>query len=182
MWRAMQGTSWHPRSGCPERHRLALLRVPYVGFDDRHHVGQLIVARPVAQDILDVFATLHRAGFQIERMDPVHTFKGNDHRSMAANNTSAFNCRAKLSGGRLSAHARGTAIDINPVQNPYVRRGRVQPVAGRPFARRAKRRSKHTGLIRRGGVVTRAFASIGWRWGGNWRSAKDYQHFSRSGK
>lgn len=181
IWKAMQGKSWHRNSRCPPRKRLSLLEVPHWAFTGERKIGQLIVARDAAEKILDVFAELYRVGFPIERMELVHTFNGKDARSMAANNTSAFNCRLKSSGSSLSEHSYGRAIDINPVQNPYVtRRGGVQPRAGRAFKK--GRHRKRRGMIRKGDVVVKAFRKIGWKWGGYWRSAKDYQHFSQSGK
>jgi len=181
-WRAMQGKSWHKGFGCPSRRKLALLTIPYKDFDGRCRIGEMIVARSVASDILDVFAKLYNGDFRIARMDLVHEFGGDDPRSMSANNTSAFNCRRVTGGRRLSEHSYGKAIDINPVQNPYVRRGRTQPRAGRAYDTPAERLRKRLGVIRRRGVAERAFRSIGWTWGGNWRSLKDYQHFSQSGR
>ena len=112
----------------------------------------------------------------------VHVYGGDDLRSMNANNTSAFNCRRTTGASRLSEHAHGRAIDINPVQNPYVTRRRTLPAAGRAFDTPAKRTRPHPGMIKGGGVVTRAFSRIGWKWRGYRRSPVDYQHFSQSGR
>ena len=98
---------------------------------------------------------------------------------MAANNTSAFNCRPVAGTSRWSEHAYGRAIDVNPVQNPYVAGRHVSPPAGRRYADRAGRAP---GMIRAGDAVVRAFAAAGWGWGGAWRTARDYQHFSASGR
>lgn len=183
VWNQMRGKTWRPRMGCPSRKRLAYLEIPYVDFSGRLQTGEMIVAKDVAEDVLTVFETLAEAKFPIQRMQLAHRFDGNDTQSMNANNTSAFNCRRVTGGRRLSQHAYGRAIDINPVQNPYVRRGRTQPRAGRAYDSPAERALRNRlGVIRSNEVVTRAFASIGWKWGGNWRSLKDYQHFSRSGK
>ena len=182
MWQAMKGVSWHPRRGCPARKNLSLLRIPYLDYAGTERRGEMIVAKSVAGDVLDIFAELFKEGFQIAGMRPVYTFEGDDNKSMAANNTSAFNCRAVTGGRRLSEHAFGRAIDINPIENPYVRRGRVVPGAGRDYARPKKREEKIRGLIRSNGIVVKAFKRKKWKWGGNWRSAKDYQHFSRSGR
>jgi len=112
-------------------------------------------------------------------MEPVDAFGGDDDRSMAANNTSAFNCRTIAGSSRWSEHAFGRAIDINPVQNPYVRGASVDPPAGATFLDRA---SGAPGLITADGPVVAAFAKIGWRWGGAWSAGQDYQHFSASGR
>jgi hypothetical protein len=99
---------------------------------------------------------------------------------MAANNTSAFNCRFVSGTARWSEHAYGRAIDINPVQNPYVSSsGRASPPAGAAYVDRSRRAP---GMIHAGDAVVRAFAAVGWGWGGSWRGVKDYQHFSASGR
>jgi D-alanyl-D-alanine carboxypeptidase len=182
IWKAMKGKSWHSQLSCPRYEDLVLLNIPYVDFDGKTQTGQLIIARDVADDILDVFAALYKQGFKIQRMSLVYKFGGNDNRSMNANNTSAFNCRATTGGRRLSEHSYGRAIDINPVQNPYVSRRRTVPAAGRAYDSKRERSRRRQGMIRRGDPVTKAFAKIGWKWGGNWRSVKDYQHFSQSGR
>jgi D-alanyl-D-alanine carboxypeptidase-like protein len=99
---------------------------------------------------------------------------------MAANNTSAFNCRAVTGGSAWSEHSYGWAIDVNPVQNPYVDSGgAVLPPEGSPFLDRSQ---KVEGLIHAGGTVVRAFEAIGWGWGGRWEDPVDYQHFSLTGR
>ena len=98
---------------------------------------------------------------------------------MAANNTSAFNCRLAVGTAHFSEHAFGRAVDLNPLQNPYVKGDEVLPPAGRAHLDRLARTP---GLVREGGPAVRAFAAAGWSWGGRWRSLKDYQHFSRSGR
>jgi poly-gamma-glutamate synthesis protein (capsule biosynthesis protein) len=112
----------------------------------------------------------------------VDDYGGNDNRSMAADNTSGFNCR-RVAGSKVwSAHAYGAAIDINPVQNPDLTGASVAPGAGRRFAAtdRAAYAQAAPGVITADGPVVRAFARIGWEWGGDWSSGKDYQHFSHT--
>ncbi len=182
-WRHMQGKSWHASLNCPRREELALLRVPYLGYDDRPHSGQMIVARSVSAEVLRVFAEIYRSGqFRIKTMQLIDEFGGDDAKSMAANNTSAFNCRAITGGVQLSEHSFGKAIDINPIQNPFVTRMITMPTAGSQFSNSTQRAVSHPGLIQEGDVVTKAFARIGWKWGGTWGSTKDYQHFSQSGR
>ena len=113
-------------------------------------------------------------------MLPVSAFRGSDDASMAADNTAGFNCRRAVGSGRgsWSAHAYGLAIDVNPVENPYVLGARVLPPAGRGYVDRTRRRA---GMVVEGGTVVRAFASVGWKWGGRWRGARDFQHFSATG-
>jgi hypothetical protein len=123
---------------------------------------------------------LYHLHYPIRRMRLVDAYGADDHRSMAADNTTAFNCRFVAGRpGVWSEHAYGRAIDVNPVENPYVAGAHVSPPAGEPFARRSRHRQ---GMIHRGGPVVRAFASVGWEWAGNWPRVKDYQHFSSTGK
>ncbi len=106
-------------------------------------------------------------------------YGGSDDRSMAADNTSAFNCRLRTGSTTvLSPHSYGRALDINPVENPYVRGSTVLPPAGRPYTDRSLR---VPGVLHAGDPVVGAFAAVRWPWGGNWTSLKDYQHFSASG-
>src|SRR5437868_2709191 len=125
------GKSWH--AGCPVGPRdLRNLTVSYVGFDGRAHTGTLVVHRDVTANVTTVFRTLYTKRFPIRRVEPVAKYGGDDHRSMAADNTSAFNCRYAQAAGpkRWSAHAYGKAIDVNTVENPYVQGSYVSPPAG----------------------------------------------------
>jgi hypothetical protein len=175
----MSSVSWH--RGCPVGFAdLRLLTVTHWGFDGRPRRGRLVVHRDAARPILGAMRSLYRARFPIRRMRLVDAYGADDRRSMAADNTSAFNCRFVAgSPGVWSEHAYGQAIDVNPIENPYVTAsGYVSPPAGAPYARR----SRHArGMIHRRGPVVRAFAAAGWEWGGNWSWPKDYQHFSASG-
>lgn len=172
------GSSW--RTGCPVGPAdLRRVRVDYWGYDGAVHRGDLIVHEEVADDVAGAFGELYAARFQIERIHPVQRYGSDDAASMDANNTSAFNCRSVTGGTRWSDHAYGTAIDINPVQNPYVSAsGTVLPERGRPWADRGLR---VPGMIHRNGVVRTTFLALGWSWGGDWTSPKDYQHLSRDG-
>jgi len=182
IWKMMQGKSWHRNLSCPAYEDLAYLAVPYWDFEGRQRTGHMIVARDVTKDVLKAFALIYKSKFRIQSMRLIHEFGGNDDQSMTANNTSAFNCRRTTSGQRLSEHSYGRAIDINPVQNPYVTRRRTIPPAGRSYNSRQERTRAQRGLIQDNGPVVAAFLSIRWRWGGDWRRVKDYQHFSQSGR
>jgi hypothetical protein len=172
------GSSWHP--GCPVAlEDLRVLRMDRWGFDGKPHRGSLVVHRTYAHDVLRVFEKLYEAHFPIRRMRLVDTYGADDDRSMAANNTSAFNCRVVTGGSSWSEHSYGMAIDINPIQNPYVVGGTVLPLAGAAFLDRSR---DAKGIIHAGDVVVKAFAEIGWGWGGSWSSIKDYQHFSATGR
>jgi len=173
------GRSWH--AGCPVGPAsLRTLRVSYVGFDGRPHTGAIVVHRDAAADTGRVFRRLYAARFPIRRLRPIAAYGGSDDRSLAADNTSGFNCRYAVAPGpkRWSVHAYGRAIDVNPVENPYLEGGRVLPPAGARYADRARVRP---GMAVAGGVLVRAFASVGWLWGGRWASSPDWQHFSATG-
>ena len=168
------------RAGCPVPPReLRTLRLRYWGFDGRPRTGVLVVSRRVANDLVGVFRRLYAARFPIRRMVSVSAYRGSDDASMAADNTSGFNCRRVYPGGPWSMHAYGLAIDVNPVENPYVVRGKVSPPAGRRFLDRSHVRP---GMAVEGGVLVRAFDVAGWKWGGRWTASLDYQHFSTNGR
>lgn len=168
------------RAGCPlATTDLRLLRLSHWAFDGRLRSGELVVRGSQAAAVVEVFRHLHAARFPVERMVTVEQYGADDDASMAANNTSAYNCRPTTGGTGFSEHAYGTALDINPVQNPYVRGTTVLPEAGRGYLDRADVRA---GMVVRDGVVVQAFRAAGWGWGGDFASIKDYQHFSLSGR
>lgn len=168
------------RPGCPlGPSQLRAIRMHHWGFDGKQHTGVLVVHSSVVPQVVTVFRRLHAARFPIRRMLGVEIYKGSDDRSMAADNTSGFNCRRVGTSGSWSEHAYGKAIDINPVENPYVHGALVEPPAGRAYLDRTRRRP---GMATRSTVLVRAFAEAGWKWGGFWQSSKDFQHFSPSGR
>jgi D-alanyl-D-alanine carboxypeptidase len=175
----MTGVSW--RADCPVALRdLRLLITTHWGFDGRAHVGRLIVHEDVARDVLGVFRRLYASRFPIRRMVPIDSYGASDFRSIEADNTSAFNCRYVDGTTRYSEHAYGRAIDVNPIENPYVTSaGTTSHAASRAYLRRAPFRP---GMAAEGHALVRSFAAIGWGWGGHWSGAKDYQHFSASGR
>jgi D-alanyl-D-alanine carboxypeptidase len=169
--------SWH--RGCPVPVRkLRVLKVSFWGFDHRAHTGRLVVHRTAVRPLMRVMRAIYAARFPIRRMVPVDRYGASDNRSMAADNTSAFNCRRAAGSSSWSEHAYGRAIDINPVENPMISGGKVSP----PKGARYRHRGRHApGMIHRRGAVVRAFRRVGWGWGGRWHSPKDYQHFSATG-
>jgi hypothetical protein len=172
--------SWH--SGCPVGPaQLRRIRLTYVGFDGGRHLGSLVVNARVVPQVEIIFRTLYRARFPIRRMQPIDAYRANDDRSAAADNTSAFNCRAAVAPGpkSWSMHAYGEAIDVNDVENPYVLGARVIPPAGKAYIDRTRVRP---GMAVEGGVLVRAFARAGWGWGGHFAGTPDYQHFSTNGR
>jgi hypothetical protein len=183
--REMRGSTWKP--GCPvPLTDLRLLRFNYWGFDGEVKRGPMVVHRDVAADVLWVFERLFRARFSIKRVALTREFVPEEFEpriSSSRSVTASFNCRPVVTplgpGDDFSQHSYGLAIDINPVQNPFVTAdGFVRNRMARPYLDRSKRL---TGMIHHGDVVVRSFAAIGWSWGGRWSEGKDYMHFSRSG-
>ena len=169
-------TTWHP--GCPVAPEdLRQLTLTFHDFENKTRTGILIVNRELADEVVRRFESLYRHGFRIERMAPVEEYGGNDDASMAANNTSAFNCRdATGKPGVFSNHSWGRAIDINPLTNPYVKGDKVLPPAGRAYLDRTK---AFPGSILKDSFVVREFEKAGWTWGGRWPDRQDYQHFEK---
>ena len=177
--RQMTGVSWRP--GCPVPLRdLRVVTATHHGFDGRDRVGRVVVNRDVAAQVLAVLHRLYDDGFPIRRMTLVDAYGGSDFRSIEADNTSAFNCRFVDGTRRYSEHAYGRAIDVNPIENPYVTSaGTTSHQASRRYVRRTPFRP---GMAAEGHALVRAFDAAGWGWGGRWSGVKDYQHFSGSGR
>lgn len=174
----MTPTSW--RSGCPvPLSSLRYLRVSHMGMDGSERVGELVVHADAVSHTVLAFKFMWDDGFPIERMQLVDDYGGDDDASMAANNTSAFNCRRVAGTSTWSEHSYGRAIDINPVQNPYVSGSTTSPPAGATYLDRSNVRP---GMVVRNGPAHHAFRRIAWGWGGDWSGAKDYQHFSANGR
>jgi len=171
--------TWRP--GCPVGPvQLRLLHLSYWGFDEKPHPGRMVVNGLVVGDVVKVFRALYDARFPIWEMVPEDVYRGNDNRAAAADDTSGFNCRRAVTSGptQWSVHAYGEAIDVNDVQNPYVFGPDVIPPAGAAYL---DRRDVRPGMAVPGGELVRAFASVGWYWGGRWAASPDYQHFSLTG-
>jgi len=159
--------------------RQKLINVIYYSFDGKIHKGQLVIDERLVADIQEVFRVALENKFPINSVIPIshdRFFKdgkwNEDEQSMLSNNTSAFNYRAVTGGKNLSKHAYGFAIDINPVQNPYIRGKIVLP----PYA---VYDTHKPGTFTPDSPVLKTFIRLGWAWGGNWESLKDYQHFQK---
>ena len=177
--RHVRTLNWHP--GCPVPiSDLRLVKVSYWDFQGDVRMGPLVLHQRVAHNVLWVFRQLFHAGFPIHRIDLAPRPQPIDWNS-TRNLSASFNCRAATGNpGSLSQHSYGWAIDINPLQNPYVRLdGSVLRAAAKPYTDRTRR---VPGMIHPGDVVVRSFAKIGWEWGGNWHTLKDYMHFSLTGR
>ena len=174
------GKSWH--SGCPVGpSSLRAVTMTFWGFDKAAHYGTLVVNSAVVPAVVSAFRGMYDARFPIRQMRPIAAYGGDDDKSMADDNTSAFNCRLAVSDGppSWSMHAYGEAIDINTLENPYRLNGTVRPPAGATYMDRSNVRP---GMIVAGSSPVRIFSALRWGWGGNWSSTPDYQHFSVNGR
>ncbi|MCH5187773.1 MAG: M15 family metallopeptidase [Oscillospiraceae bacterium] len=169
---------------------LRLLTVPHRNFCGGTSTGKLIIARELADEVLDIFAELYEIGYPIEKMELIDRYAGLvtkelnslDNASMGHNNSSAFCYRVVDSTDRLSMHALGRAIDLNPKINPWIRGELIEPYGAAKYADRSgaglpdiERRA----MIRSGDAVCSVFERRGWIWGGDWTDSKDYQHFEK---
>jgi D-alanyl-D-alanine carboxypeptidase len=177
-------SAWH--QGCPVGlSDLRVVTVSYVGFDGQSHSGQLVVNRNAAAPLARVFRELYRLRFHIRHMALTDAYGPAGQQPRDGDVTSAFDCRQAVpspcvggSGtGSWSEHAYGEAVDLNPVENPYVGCGQTRDPASKPYFDRSRHRP---GMVTP--AVVRAFASVGWGWGGSWSgNTKDYMHFSANG-
>lgn len=171
------GESWRP--GCPlEPVRLRRVEIDYLGMDAQIHRGELIVHEDLVAEVIEIFEQLRQVRYPVEKMrTPDNYPRADDELSMQDNNTSAFNCRDIPGTGQWSLHAYGRAIDINPLLNPYIdSTGAFQPDNAGPYVDRNR---IDPGLLHDDDPAVRIFTDRGWRWGGDWRTPKDYQHFER---
>ena len=183
--RMIQGGTWH--QGCPVAlEELRYLQIPYWGFDKQIHYGEMIVHKSVAAEVVRIFKQLYNEHYPIKQMRLMSDYNGDDDLSMQANNSSAFNCRLMTgSKSKWSKHSYGKAIDINPLQNPYVaKRGKiVLPKEGRNYIGKLRNHSNNSienrAIILEDDPIVQIFAYYGWKWGGRWRTLKDYQHFEK---
>ena len=179
IWQYMQGRSYHPNPHI-QRADLRYLRVRHYDYDGRTHQGELVCNKLIASKLLAIFRELYEARYPIQKITLADNYDGDDERQMRANNTSCF-CYRNVSGSKnLSKHARGLAIDINPLYNPYVRYSKkdghqiVEPATGKPYV---DRKADFPYKITTSDLCYKLFIKHGFSWGGAWRTMKDYQHF-----
>ena len=151
---------------------LRILSVQYFSFDDKLHQGQSIIHKNLVNDLKQIFSLIKKIKFPIAKVIPIVKYNWNDEKSMEDNNTSAFNYRFVKGTNKLSYHAKGRAIDINPKLNPQVRKKIKVP-------KNSNYNSITPGTLFNDSPIVKEFKKLGWRWGGNWRSVKDYQHFEK---
>tara|TARA_B100000768_G_scaffold175147_1_gene186218 strand:+ start:79 stop:735 length:657 start_codon:yes stop_codon:yes gene_type:complete len=155
---------------------LSLINVYYLGYDSLVHRGQLVCHKSVANELKEIFIELYKIKFPIQSVRPISLFEWNDEISMSSNNTSCFNYRTVSKSNKLSEHSKGLAIDLNPKYNPYISsKGVISPKNG-------EYNNKNIGTIIVDSKVISIFKDKGWKWGGNWKRSKDYQHFSKNGR
>lgn len=155
----------------------------YVDFDGKAQNGEMICNKSIAQDIVEIFSELYNSGYQIENIKLIDEYNGDDTASMEANNTSCFNYRVVDGTTRLSNHAYGLAIDLNPYYNPYITYNKdgttnCSPQGSRTYEDRS---AAFPYKIDENDLAYKLFKEHGFKWGGNWNSVKDYQHFEKKG-
>ena len=175
--RMKKGNTWKASTPPSLRAELRYLRMSYRDAEGVPQVGEMVVNRRIADRVLRIFRKLYEADYRIERMRLLDDYNGDDEAAMQDNNTSCFNFRYIARSKKISKHGYGLAIDLNPLYNPYVKGSYVQPAAGKPFAFNRDRRKDIPYKIDRNDLACRLFLAEGFRWGGDWRSLKDYQHF-----
>ena len=172
----MTGRSYSEEDAGISLSDLRYLKLLYYDFGGRVRRGEMVCNKAIADDLLYIFKELYKAKYPIASIRLIDDFDGDDQRSMEANNTSCFNYRTKTSGTSLSAHARGMAVDVNPLQNPYVKGEIIEPEAAREYADRTV---DFPHKITDDDLCCKLFRSRGFQWGGAWNSVKDYQHFEK---
>ncbi len=180
VFRRMIGKSF-PEGCTVDRDGLRYVRVLHYDLKGNVRLGEMVCDRSIAADLVDIFRTLYEHRYPIGSIRLIDDFQADDELSMRANNTSAF-CYRRIKGQkRLSMHALGRAIDLNPLYNPCVRQSRsgkttVQPATA---TRYVDRKTHFPCRIDKDDLAYRLFVRHGFRWGGAWRSVKDYQHFEK---
>ena len=178
IWQKMQGKTYVDNPHV-SRSDLRYLRVKHWDYDEQTHQVELVCNRLIADKLLAIFRELYKAHYPIQRIRLADEYDADDERQMRDNNTSCF-CYRNVSGSKnLSKHARGLAIDINPLYNPYIRYRKdgsqiIEPANAKPYADRSK---PYRYKIEKGDLCYRLFIKYGFTWGGSWRTMKDYQHF-----
>ena len=171
----MQGKSM-PETARIGFDELRYLTLYHYDFEGRIQQGEMVCHKAIAHDLLCIFKTLFAEAYPIHSIRLVDDFDASDEASMQANNSSCFNYRTIAGSWRLSQHAFGMAVDINPLQNPCVRGSRIRPSTATDYVDRGK---DFPHKIDDNDLCKKTFESYGFRWGGRWRSVKDYQHFER---
>jgi len=179
--RMVDGNSYN--IGCPvPLKKLRYLRIKHLNFQGNTVMGELIVHKDVARQVVHIFDELYEIGYPIHKMKLVSDYKGSDWQSIEADNTSAFNCRKATGSKNWSKHSYGKAIDLNSIENPYIsRKGHISHKASQKYRKRVHKNnsSADKAVLLKHDQATKIFKKYGWEWGGDWLGVKDYQHFSK---
>lgn len=180
IFKKMQGKSY--KTHCTtKRNELRYIRCLHTDAKGRSIVGEMVVNKSIAKDVIDIFHSLYQAKYPIERMRLIDHWDADDEQAMRANNSACFNYRLISHTHKVSKHGKGLAIDINTLYNPYhkhLANGKevIEPATGKPYL---NRQLHHPYMIQRGDLCYRLFKQKGFRWGGDWKTLKDYQHFEK---
>lgn len=179
--RMIKGNSW--RKGCPvSLENLRYLRVTHLDFKGKDVMGEIIVHKDISHEVIKIFESLYDIAYPVYKMKLVSDYKGNDWQSIESGNTSAFNCRNATGSKKWSKHSYGKAIDINPIENPYIaRNGRISHKGSLIYRKRVHQKDTYAdkAVLVKGDKAIQLFEKYGWIWGGDWSGVKDYQHFSK---
>lgn len=179
--RMLTGNSW--KKGCPVPLKdLRYLRLRHIDFKGEDTTGELIVHKDVAVEVTEIFEALYDEGYPVKKMRLVSDYQGNDWQSIESDNTSAFNCRSATGSKKWSKHSYGKAIDINPIENPYIsRKGYISHKASLGYRKRVHKNATYAdkAVLLKNDKAVKIFKRYGWEWGGAWSGVKDYQHFAR---
>jgi len=179
--RMVTGRTWH--KGCPvSPDDLRYIRLKHRNFHRSEKMGEIIVHKDVAEEVVEIFRELYEIGYPIRQMRLVSDFRGSDWQSIEADNTSAFNCRKATGSKKWSKHSYGKAIDLNSIENPYISRsGKIVHIKSLQYRKRVHKSntSADKAVLLKNDKAVKIFKKYDWKWGGDWSSVKDYQHFSK---
>ncbi|APW66915.1 hypothetical protein LPB137_02640 [Poseidonibacter parvus] len=176
------------KKNCPVPFKdLKLLSIKHLGYDGKDKIGELLVHKDISSNVEKIFKELYEIKYPIYQMKLVSNYNNDDWKSIEANNTSAYNCRVVAGTKKWSNHSYGKAIDINPIENPYIsRKGYISHKESLKYRKRVYKENtlKDRAILLKDDEAVKIFKKYGWSWGGDWITIKDYQHFEykRKGK
>ncbi|MBN1467803.1 MAG: M15 family metallopeptidase [Fusobacteriaceae bacterium] len=152
--------------------QMVVVEIEYIDYNGNNQIGKIVVNKKVSKEVIEIFKEIKESGFQIEKIIPISEYNWDDDKSMEDNNTSGYNYRYVQNSNKLSNHSYGMAIDINPRYNPMIVKGEIFPSNGNYS-------KKNKGTINSNSEVVKIFKKRGWKWGGDYKTLKDYQHFDK---
>ena len=170
-----EGKSYLIKEGAPLEitNQMVVIDVEYIDYNGDNQIGKIVVNKKVSKEVTEIFREIKESGFQIEKIIPISEYNWDDDKSMEDNNTSGYNYRFVANSTKLSNHSYGMAVDINPRYNPMIIKDKIYPLNGSYL-------KENKGTITAESEVVKIFKKRGWRWGGEYKSLKDYQHFDKS--